>query len=116
MRPWLSSSKLWEGLEVGPPPNQLYLWAQRGPEFLSYFAAPMANASNWVEQATDRLLQKPNAYLASEGMGRFQRSTTGQGASAAAGLLPVPFLQPVAAGGSDFIFGGLAPSPLTNRP
>ena len=116
MRPWLASSKFWQGLGVGAPPNQLYLWAQRGPEFLSYFAAPMANASNWVEQATDRLLQKPNAYLASDGMGQFQRSTNGPGAIWADVLLTVPFLQPVTLSGSDFIFGGLVPSPLTNRP
>ena len=31
IRPWLSSSKLWQGLQLGAPPNQLYLWAQNGP-------------------------------------------------------------------------------------
>jgi hypothetical protein len=116
LQPWLSSSKLWQGLELGAPPNQLYLWAQRGPEFLSYLAAPMANASNWVGQATDRLLQKPNVYLATNGMGRLERSTNGPGAVWADVLLMAPFLQPVALSQGDFVFGGLVPSPFTNRP
>jgi hypothetical protein len=116
LRPWLSSSKFWPGLSLGPPPNQLYFWAQNGPEFLSYFAAPMANASNWVERATDRLLQEPNAYLAAEGMGRFERSTNGPGAVWTDVILMAPYLRPVALSGGDFVFGGLVPSPLTNRP
>jgi hypothetical protein len=116
LQPWLASSKLWQGLELGAPPNQLYLWAQRGPEFLSYLAAPMANASNWVGQATDRLLQKPNAYLATNGVGRFERSTNGPGAVWAGVLLMAPFLQSVGLSQGDFVFGGLVPSPLTNRP
>src|ERR1039458_3815747 len=49
-------------------------------------------------------------------MGQFQRSTNGPGAIWANVLLTVPFLQPVTLSGSDFIFGGLVPSPLTNRP
>jgi hypothetical protein len=116
IRPWLSSLKLWQGLELGVPPNQLCFWAQRGPEFLSYLAAPMANASNWVGRATDRLLQEPNAYLAAEGMGRFERSTNGAGAVWTDVIFMAPYLQPVALSGGDFVFGGLVSSSFTNRP
>ena len=116
IRPWLSSLKFWQGLELGAPPDQLCFWAQNGPEFLSYFAAPMTNASNWVERATDRLLQKPNAYLAAEGMGRFERSTTGAGAVWTDVIFMAPYLQPVALSGGDFVFGGLVSSSFTNRP
>ena len=116
IQPWLSSWPLWQGLQLGTPPNQLFLWAQNGPDFLSYLAAPMANASNVVERVTEQLLQKPNAYLATEGLGRFGRAGAGGGVIWSNVPLTAPFLQPVALSGGDFVFGGLVPSPLTNRP
>ena len=116
IRPWLSSLRLWQGLQLGAPPNQLFFWAQRGPEYLSYFAAPLSNASASVERATDLLLQKPNARLAAEGMGRFERSTNGPGVVWRDVLLTEPFLQPVTLSGGNFVFGGLVPSAITNRP
>ena len=116
LQPWLSSSKLWQRLDLGTPPNQLYFWAQGGLEFLSYFTAPTPNASNCVERVTNRLLQKPDAYLAAEGMGRLGRSTNGAGVVWSGVFLMEPFIQPVGLTGGNFVFGGLLASPLTNRP
>ena len=116
LRPWLASSKLWQGLDLGTPPNQFYLWAQASLNCLSYVAAPMANASNCVERATDLLLQKPGAYVASNGIGNIERSTNGAGVSWSGVLFTAPYLQPIALSGGDFVFGGLLPNPATNRP
>jgi hypothetical protein len=116
LRPWVSSSKLWQKLELGTPPNQACLWAQNGPEFLSYLAAPLPDASNLVERATVRLLQGPNTRLAAEGMGQFQRATNGPGVIWDKVIFMTPYLRPVKLSGGDFLYGGLVASPFTNRP
>jgi hypothetical protein len=116
LRPWLSSWTFLKGLDLGTPPNQLYLWAQRGPEFLSYVAAPMSDASNFVQRAATCLMQGPNTYLATNGMGKFELTTNGSGVVWSQVLLTAPFLKSVSLSGGEFVCGGLVPSPLTNRP
>jgi hypothetical protein len=116
LRPWLSSSPLWRQLDLGPPPNQLYCWAQGGLEYLSFFAAPLADASNSVERVTEHLLQKPNDYLAAEGLGRFARATNGPGVIWSPVLFATPHLEPVSLSEGEFVFGGLVPNLATNKP
>ena len=56
IRPWLSSMKAWNGLQVGTPPNQLFFWAQPASlPFMTYCAAPLPDASNRVASVTERL-------------------------------------------------------------
>jgi hypothetical protein len=116
LQSWLSAWPFLQALELGTAPNQLYFWSQRGPEFLSYVAAPMNDASNHVQRLAAHLMQKPNAYLATNGMGKFELATNGPGVVWSEVLLTAPFLKPVSLTGGEFVYGGLVPSPLTNRP
>ena len=72
--PWLSSQPVWTNLAVGPAPNQLYFWAQGGLPFISYCAAPFPNATNVLEGLSADLL-KANPWIATNGLGTFERST-----------------------------------------
>ncbi|HKI69742.1 MAG TPA: hypothetical protein VKA67_09145, partial [Verrucomicrobiae bacterium] len=57
IRPWLESLKSWDNLQAGPPPDQMYFWSLQGLRMLTYFAAPLAEASNAVSRLTDRVLR-----------------------------------------------------------
>ncbi len=114
--PKLATMKFWNDLQVGPPPNQLYFWAQAGLPFLSFCAAPMPNASNLVFQLQERLLQKANPYLASNGIGQFVLATNGTGVLWSNLPIMDPFLRSVSSSGGDFAVIGMNPEVSTNRP
>jgi hypothetical protein len=116
LRPWLAASRSWQALDLGTPPNQLFLWAQKGFGALSYCAAPMTNATNFVEHTTDWLLQGPNAYLRTNALGWVERATNGPGVLWAHVPFIAPHLEPVPLSSGDFVFGGLAPNLTTNLP
>ncbi len=112
---WLPSLKLWQDLGVGAPPGQVYFWAQAGLPFLSYCAAPMPGASNVVRQLAERLLQQGNAYLATNGLGRFARATNGNGVLWSTLPIMDPFLQAASTTGGDCVFLGTNPQTGTNH-
>jgi hypothetical protein len=116
VRPWLSSLKIWNDLRAGPPPNQLCFWAQSGLPTLSFFAAPLPGASSQVHALTECLLQKADPWMATNGLGRFERATNFPGVVWSGLILASPYLKAVSAGGSDFAFAGLDEAVLTNRP
>jgi len=105
-QPWLSSLKAWKDLEIGATPNQVFFWAREGISFLSYGAVPLADASNCVTRLTERLMNEGNAWMATNGMGRFLRAEKTNGL-----VVSVPFMEPyleaVTVGGSDYVLGGL---------
>jgi hypothetical protein len=76
----------------------------------------MPHASNAVDRLAERLLQRGNAYLATNGLGQFVRATNFNGV--AWGGLPImdPYLQAVATTGGDFVVVGTNPEANTNRP
>ena len=115
--PWLSSLKTWRDLQLGAPPNQVYFWAQRGNPFMSYCAARLPNASNEVSQLAERLVQKANPWIATNGLGTFERATNFNGAIWEHLPYATPYLKSVSLPEGDFAFGGLVEvNSSTNRP
>jgi len=113
IKPWLATLKIWNELQVGEPPNQFYAWAQDGITFQSYFATPLPDASNVVFQLADDLLQAGNQWIATNGIGKFERFQRLNGATWKDVPFMAPHLQSVA---GNFVLGGFFPFPPTNRP
>ncbi len=113
--PWLASLKEWNDLQVGPPPNQLFLWAMEYP-MQTFFAAPQPEASNQVARLTDQILQQGATFFATNDVATFERSQTSQGLEWKG--LPVisPFLRSTHETGGDFLLAGFMPPTATNRP
>ncbi len=115
--PWLTSlasSKI--GLKL-PEVDQFFGWSIEGFPVHTYFAAPTSGASNQVQLLSESLMNQGNAWLATHGMGQFERSPGGN--SVAWMRLPMvqAFLRPVVETNSgEFIFGGWLPYKHTNQP
>jgi hypothetical protein len=117
IRPWLSSMKAWNDLQIGSPPNQLFFWAQPATlPFMAYCAAPLPDASNRVATVTERLLRDYNPWITNNTFGRLEWSANFNGLGWLGVPFMVPFLRSVADGGSGFAFGGLFAYPFTNQP
>jgi hypothetical protein len=106
---------IWNTLNIGPPPDQFFIWALSGIPMETYFAIPYPGASNAVSQFTDFLLEKGSASFATNEMARFKRATNFNGLKWAGLPYLEPFVQSIPAAGSDFIFGGTF-GPDTNYP
>lgn len=113
---WASASKLWNKLEPGPPPSQVFFWAVDGVPYQSYFAATVPDTSNRVYRFSAQLQERANPWLAQHGMGVIQQATNGNGFD----WVGVPFMMPhvrvVPVGNQDFVYGGFFPIKLTNPP
>jgi hypothetical protein len=109
IQPWLASWKTWSDLQIGAPPDQLYLWALEGSSFQTYLAAPLPDAGHQVSGLTDVLLQKGNPWLASHGYINFDRASDSNGVMW--GNLPTirPFIKSAGAGANGWLFAGLLP-------
>jgi hypothetical protein len=115
-RPWLESQKVWQELGLGAAPNQVFFWARQGLPFLSYGAAPLADASNCVARLTERLVNEGNAWMTTNGMGRFLRAEKTNGLALSVPFI-APYLETAKVGGSDYVLGGLLQQkPGTNSP
>ncbi len=68
---WVESLDVWQQLEAGSPPNQVFLWAQAGMPFLSYLAAPATNGGLILKSLSDRVLPRLNGYMTNHGIGLF---------------------------------------------
>jgi hypothetical protein len=112
----LASSQTWNTLQLGPPPNQLYFWAQGSLPITTFWAAPLPDASNHIYQFTDHLINDANPWLTTNSMGRFAHTTNAN--AAVWGDLPFmePYMRSISLPEGDFIMGGLGSSPSTNRP
>ena len=113
----LASLKAWNDQRVGAPPNQLFFWAQPATvPFMTYFAAPLPDASNQVWNVTDALLRECNPWITNNTVGRLERSTNDTSLGWVGVPFMVPFLRSTADSGSGFAFGGLFAYPFTNQP
>jgi hypothetical protein len=104
--PWLASQKVWNDLQIGPPPNQFFGWASRDVPLATYFAAPVQDASNRVSRLTQSLVQKVSPWLATNHSGYLEASREFHGLR----WSTIPFATPVLQSSGDFIFAGLLPN------
>lgn len=109
LAPWLAGWPVWQKLQLAPPPDQAYFWAQEGVPFLTYFAAPLTAASNQLAQLAGRLVQNANPWLATNGEGYFQWSTNLPGLVWNGALILSPQIKPIIVNQQDYVLGGLAP-------
>ena len=100
----------WQKLELTPPPDQMYFWAQEGTPFQTWFAAPLPGASNQIWRLADRLVQKANPWLATNGQGYFQWTTNPPSINLTIRLFfSNPVLKPISVDHHDYVLGGLIP-------
>jgi len=108
----LAGSRPWAALcgflgQSNPPPNQACFWSQENGQFLTYFAAPMPNATDRIHELTDRLVNIANPWLDAHGYVSFARRPDGNGFTWGNLDIVKPFLTSKEVGGGSFIFGGL---------
>jgi hypothetical protein len=113
--PVFQRSALWNELNIGPPPDQFFVWALTGIPMETYFAIPYPGASNAVSQLTESVLEKGHASFATNELARFKRATNYNGLKWSGLPYLTPFVQSIPAAGTDFIFGGTF-GPDTNYP
>jgi len=111
LQPWLAAWQPWHDLQIGAPPDQLFLWSVAGSPYQAYLAAPLPDAE--VSALTTWLLQKANPWLATNGYLTFARAADANGVTW--GALPdiKPFIKSSGAGSNHWLFAGLLPDPRT---
>ncbi len=115
IQPWLATLPAWTNLQVGAPPNQLYLWSASFP-METYLAAPLADASNCVSQLADKALQKQEKWFGTNGIASFRRSESFNGLEWRGVPFMYPFLQSTSDVSGQFVFGGFFRSTSTTNP
>lgn len=116
LKPWLESSKLWTDLQIGPPPDQFYVWALRSFPMQTYFAAPLLDASNRVSRLSDRALRLNGPAPLTNVLAGFQRSPMFNGLSWHGFPYFAPFLESIDTNGSSFALGGFFQVDLAEGP
>jgi hypothetical protein len=115
LRPWLSTLKAWNDLHIGPPPDQFFSWSVQANIPMTYFAVPLANASNVVSALTDLVLRKSREWFGTNDLVEFVRSERYHGLEWRGFPYISPFLQSVE-GNGGFVFGGVMPGGLPAEP
>ncbi len=120
LKPWLESLPAWNHLQIGPPPDQICFWAMPGLGMLSFFTAPLPDASNAVDRLADLVLQNQHRWIPTNGLAEFERSKTFNGLDWKGLPYMAPFLQSMPVGNQNFVFGGGMPgtqaSPMSLKP
>ena len=115
-RPWLAPLPAWTNLQIGLPPSQLFAWSLQAQPMLTYFAAPMPDASNVVNQLSSLVLEKGTTWFDSHEATGFQRSETFNGIRWTGLPYLWPFLQSTATNGNEFVHAGLGPPTTADVP
>ncbi|HLX94679.1 MAG TPA: hypothetical protein VKU37_02945 [Verrucomicrobiae bacterium] len=113
IKPWLESLPAWNNLQIGPPPDQICFWAMPGPGMMSYFAAPLPDASNAVDRLAGLVLQNQHRWVVTNDLAKFGRSTTFNGLEWKGLPYMAPFLKSVSDNHQNFVFGGGIPGTIT---
>ncbi len=113
---WLNAWPGYQELQLGPAPNQLFVWAQSSMPFLSYAAAAVPDGTNFIAKLSQTLIDKANPWLTNNGIGFFEKGTNGAEVLWSDLLLMSPFLQAVPGPQTNYIFGGLVGPLNTNKP
>jgi hypothetical protein len=106
MAPWLATSKAWQDLQIGPPPNQFFVWSGLGIPLQTLFAAAVPNASNQMAELNNVLLTRVNPWLATNDSGILERAENSDGVA----WTTVPFMSPYIHSDGNFIVGGSFPN------
>ena len=106
--PWLGAQKIWNDLQIGPAPNQFFIWAGLGVPMQTIFAAPMPDATNRMGQITNSFMQKVNPWLEANRSGHLELPDEFPGIR----WMEMPFLGPFLRPHGDFILGGFFPAPV----
>lgn len=107
IRPWLASLEFWNKFTSGLVPNQFFSWAQQGAPMQSYLAVPVSESSNHLRSATPLILERGNAWLSTNGMGRLEQLNGRSGVVWGGGPFVAPRLESVSAPEGEFVFAGL---------
>ena len=108
LAPWLDAQKIWHDLDLGPAPNQLFVWAGYGIPMQTLFAFPAAAATNRLAQITNSLIQKASPWLVANRAGQLEASADFQGLSWTGLPFLVPYLRPF----EDYVYGGFFTAPV----
>jgi len=113
---WIAALPAWKKLQAGEPPDQLFTWAQAPSPFLDFAAAPLPNASTVVEKLAARIMPAADQILSNNRMGRVERLTNAVGFAWVAIPAMSPRVEAVHQTGGEFLFAGMAPNTITNKP
>jgi hypothetical protein len=116
LKPWLAKQTFWSDLRLPGPPNQVYFWAQDGLPYMSYFATLLPDGSNAVYRLTERLLRGGNEWLGTHSVGQFKRAAVGNEVDWTDLAMITPLMKSTSVANGSFVWGGLVPILLTNRP
>ena len=114
--PIVSEWQCWKDLQLGPAPNQVFIWGQDTYPFQTCFAASLPNASNQVFQLTERLMRETNPWLGTNGEGVLRRSPKVNGVRWEEVPFLAPFVDYVSTSQGEFLHGGVINDSITNRP
>lgn len=115
----LGSFPAWTNLGNGSLPDQFYAWAAPGNPAQTWFAAPLADASNQVSRLTDFVLKRQSSwFITNRDLASFRRSQSFNGLEWAGAPYVNPFLQSISDGDGSFVYGGFThpESPTNNTP
>jgi hypothetical protein len=116
-RPLLAASKIPSFLRMDTVPNQFFLWSKSGLQFQTYAAAPLSNASNYVQNLQDYLETTGNAWLTNNsGLGELRRTTNVNKMKWIKIPYLEPFLESVTLNQGEFVSTGFGPVIGTNKP
>ena len=115
-QPLLASSSIWTNLQIGPPPDQVYLWSLWGVFSQSYFVVPLADPSNAVDRLADRVLQNQKHWFVTNGIAKFEKSKAFGGLEWKGLPYMSPFLCSLATNHQNYIYGGGFPPAAVTQP
>lgn len=114
--PLLGQMKLAQQLDLKPPPNQLYVWANtRGP-FQSFAGAPMRNPSASLLQMSARATATLNSNIMARRWGRLDWDTNRSELVWSGLPIVSPTVRVVREPAGDFLFGSLFPMIRSTNP
>jgi hypothetical protein len=116
LKPLLKSLTAGQALQDPVLPNQVYFWEQSGAPCLNYWAFQVPGATNALEKLAGLLVEKGNPWLATNGLGRFERAPGDNKVVWSEFFLLKPYLETTVGNGAEFITGGLLAPALTNQP
>jgi hypothetical protein len=115
IRPLLAALPAWTNLNISAP-NQLYFWGMEGPAVETFFAAPLADASNAVYILSGHFIDVCNPWLAANRMGKLERAVNENGLTWKGFPFLAPFFKSVTLQNNGFVLAGIGPEAAITTP